>query len=285
MQLAVNNERIKELRSALQRQQANDPNGRPGSNGDQHRGSAEAFVLQQKLDAAMQQLESTQALVVNLEAQLADAQKVKQELQQQLSTAAAKLAAVSMGGPTLALAASSRQQHPLVLGGETGLRTQLAQFEQQLLALEEQLGAGQVELEAAKARADNLSVELAERDALMEALQTQLASVAHVRSCAGTQTEDGEAVAVAVVAVKAASRPPSRAAEEVPPGASEQASGALGSLDRIVGLWKQACKVKDKQIRELQGKLDEVGACLCRCNVQSFLCGFRPCATHLLASW
>ena len=43
------------------------------------------------------------------------------------------------------------------------------------------------------------------------------------------------------------------------------AADALGSLDRIVGLWRQACQAKDGQLQQLHAELDQVSVCLCWC--------------------
>ena len=42
-------------------------------------------------------------------------------------------------------------------------------------------------------------------------------------------------------------------------GAATEAD-ALGSLDRIVGLWRQACVAKDGQLQQLRQELEQVGA-------------------------
>lgn len=224
----------------------------------------------------MQQLDSLRALCTNLEVQLSEAQQAKRELTQQLSTAACKLAAMAGGPAAAGGSAPQEQQQPWQpqRGGGSGsdvapLQLQLAQFEQQLAALERQVEGGQVELATAQQRASELEVELAERDALMEALHAQLAAVGSSnsgaggdRSSAGTQTDDREGPQAAVAAaaaevLRAASRPSSWAGPSRP--GSAQASGALSSLDRIVGLWKSACEAKDMQIEELRDRMAEVG--------------------------
>lgn len=110
------------------------------------------------------------------------------------------------------------------------------------------------------------------------------------------QTEHGVAPAGAVAAVAAAVRaaavassswPPSRAEGSRP--ASAQASGALSSLDRIVGLWKRACQVKDGQIRELQCKLseahDSLAAAEASHDAQSSKCRTAPLLCTAWSSW
>lgn len=253
-QLFVKTSRIKELRAALRQQAGVDGIQTEASSAVVQRndGSADVYVLQQKLHAVTQQLQSTQALVTNLEVQLVEAKEAKAQLQQQL------VAAELVGGASVGDVPEWPQ---LCLDGQHAVHEQILLFKQQLGALERQVEFGKAELTEAVCRADRLAVELAERDALLEALHMQLGSESIARQSTFTQTDDGEdcGAKLALIA-QIGSRPCSRA-DDAP--STVLASGALSSLDRIVGLWKTACETKDQQIQKLQTKLGKVKQYLC----------------------
>ena len=120
------------------------------------------------------------------------------------------------------------------------------------LALAEQGAATAAELATAKEQVSTLSLQLASRNAVVAALQSQLATFSSRSSrcrSACTQTSDGPACSSTVEALLG---PPPLLPAAVLAGAS---GDAFSSLERIVGLWKQACDAKDGQLQELHEEL------------------------------
>jgi hypothetical protein len=259
-QLAVKDH---QLRAAQKQVAASRPStaggSRPGSasGGDGGDGS---LVLQQKLKAAQQQVASLRALTDNLERQLGDAQQAQQAqqaVQAQLASIGRQLASLLDEAGSGGAAVSSSSQ-PSTSGDAVGvLRLQTHQLEQLAGRLEEQVHHSRRTLAAAKQRGSTLTLQLASRNALVDALQAQLRTLA-CQSGAGASHSDAQTEQLL--------QPPplDRAAAhsvDVGPGPAGAGSAeALGSLDRIVALWRQACAAKDEQLQQLRCERDQVGS-------------------------
>ena len=116
------------------------------------------------------------------------------------------------------------------------------------------------QLVEAQQHSSALTLQLASRNKLVEALQAQLRTVAagsrvpgSSSMAEGTQTEPAGFL-LAPPALAAA--PPEGAG-----GAGGVTTDALHSLDRIVGFWREACVTKQHQIEALRGELVQVRGC------------------------
>lgn len=227
-------------------------------------GSASGIsVLEQRLEAAQRQVGTLQALNANLESQLSDAQQA----QQQLAAAARQLAALLPAGSSRP-PSSGGSVAPATTGGAGGvLRLQAHQLQQLASHLADEVTRCQRGLSSAQEQASTLTLQLASRNALVDALQTRLRALtgsasdsgggsvaaAHAGVSEGTQTGgDGPLLAPPAPLAATSSLP-------LTGGDAAAAGDALGSLDRIVGLWRQACGTKDGQLLELQRELEQVG--------------------------
>lgn len=213
--LEVKNQRIAELRAALT--SASQGSGAAAATAPPAR---EAFVLQQRLDAAERQVANLKALNEQLDGRLAEAHRARQEAQAQLASARAQAAEAERGAAT---------------------------------------GA---DLARAQEHVASLTLQLASRNAALQALQSQLAThVGQHSRCrsACTQTSDGEAAAATLLEA-----PPPL----VPASLAGDGSDALSSIERIVGLWKQACDAKDSQLAELHEELLKTRDALHRAEVE-----------------
>ena len=113
------------------------------------------------------------------------------------------------------------------------------------------------QLTEAQQHSSALTLQLASRNKLVEALQAQLRTVAagsRGSSCSsiaeGTQTEP----AGFLLAPPA----PAVAPPEGTNGSGGVTADALHSLDRIVGFWREACDTKQHQIEGLRAELAQV---------------------------
>lgn len=272
MQLAVKNDRIKQMRAALEAASANGASftqvaSRPGSAAVAAATAAagstgSGSVLEQRLEAAQRQVSTLQALNSNLESQLSDAQQA----QQQLAAAARQLAALlpACGSRPPSAGASSA---PATSGGAGGvLRLQAHQLQQLAARLADEVERCRRELSAAQEQAGTLTLQLASRNALVDALQTRMLALAGRTASGGTSlAAAGRGVSEGTQTLQDATllAPPmplaATAAFNQTGEGGAAAADALGSLDRIVGLWRQACHTKDGQLQELQRELEQVG--------------------------
>lgn len=266
-QLAVKNERIQQLRAALEQAAAQGasftpPASRPGSAASG--GGSESLVQQQRLEAAQRQVQSLQALGSNLERQLSDAQQAQHAVQAQLAAAAQRLAVAlaehGCGSGGSASRPSSAQGGLPATAADSGsvLRLQAHQFEQLAAQACEALEASQRKALAAEQASSALTLQLGSRNKLVEALQAQLrthqfgasSGAVEGRSQMGTQTEPCAAFLLA---------PPAPVSSAAAAAAGPAAADALGSLEKITGYWRQACQAKDVQLEHLRGELEQVG--------------------------
>lgn len=268
-QLAVRNDRIKQMRAALEAASANGASftpasSRPGSAAAAGRGGSEA--LQQRLEAAQQQVESLRALSANLERQLSDAQQAQQAVQTQLLAANRQLwALLPADGSSGSRPSSAPGGLPASSGDASGvLRLQAHQFEALVGRLSNAVQQGRRELAAAQQQGSALTLQLASRNALVQALQAQLRTLCRGGSSSGGDggvaegTQTNSAFLLAPPAPLSASSTAATGGAEGAGAATE--ADALGSLDRIVGLWRQACVAKDGQLQQLRQELEQVGA-------------------------
>lgn len=123
----------------------------------------------------------------------------------------------------------------------------------------EEVEACRRQLAAAQQQSGALALQLAGRNKLVEALQAQLRTVAAGSIPAGSSGGAGVAEGTQTEALLAAPPPPVGAAALAGlDGSGGVAADALGSLDRIVGFWRQACEAKDGQLARLRGELEQV---------------------------
>lgn len=258
-QLAVKNDRIKQLRQALEQATGGGatcftPAGsRPGS-ASVAAAPGDALVLRQRLDAATASADNLRALNAALEQRLSEAQQVQQAAQSQLAAATRSLATLLAGGGSggsgTASRPSSAQGSLPSTNGDAGsvLRLQAAQCEQLVAQAGEQLAHSRAELARAQQDLATATLQLASRGKLVEALQAQLRTVSGVAT--GTQTEQ------LLMAQPPAQVHAGGPAAQAP--AAAVTADALGSLDRIVSYWKQACSAKDAELERLRGELAQV---------------------------
>lgn len=277
LQLAVKNDRIKQMRAALEAASVNCASftplsSRPGSAAAAAAAVAPAgsagdgSVLAQRLEAAQRQVSTLQALNGNLESQLSDAQQA----QQQLAAAARQLAALLPAGGSRPPSAGGSAA-PATLGGAGGvLRLQAHQLHQLAARLAEEVERCRGELSAAQEQAGTLTLQLASRNALVDALQARLRALVGSAPNGGGGSLAAGAAGVSEgtqtdVDASLLAPPVPLAATAAAPLAGEGAAttaDALGSLDRIVGLWRQACSTKDGQLLQLHYELEQV-RCTC----------------------
>ncbi len=116
------------------------------------------------------------------------------------------------------------------------------------------------QLAEAQQRSSALTLQLASRNKLVEALQSQLRTVA-----GGSRGSSGSSIAEATQTEPAgfllAPPAPAVAPPEGAHGTGGVTADALHSLDRIVGLWREACDTKQHQIEGLRAELAQVGGC------------------------
>lgn len=284
-QLALKNDRIKALRAALAAASANGASFTPASSrpGSAAAGSApDARVLQQRLDASAQQVESLKGLAANLERQLADAQQAQQATRAQLAGATRQMAALLPADGAVDAAGSRPGSAcgslPATAGDANGvLLHQAHQFEQLVSAAAAEVERCRGEATDAQQQVDALTLQLASRTALVDALQTRH----RMDAASGAAASDTGASHSVHPASSQLLAPPPR-----PDSAGGAATAdALGSLDRIVGLWRQACTAKDAQLQELRQELSQVGvvlsgrgACICVVVTGELCVGEHRCA-------
>ena len=271
-QLAVKNDRIRAMRAALEQAAAGGasftpagsrPGSRPGSGGGP---AGEPAVLQQRLEAAQRQVASLQALAANLERQLGDARQAQQDARCQLGAAsrclAAALAEHGGGGGASSRPSSALSDQPATAGDAGGvLLLQARQFEDLAAQASEALAAGRRAAAEAQEASAALTLQLASRNKLVEALQSQLRTLASAASSAQHGRSDGLAAATApadpfLLAPPAAPLPAS--AGGAAGAASPATADALGSIETISSYWRQACQAKDVQLEALRGELGQV---------------------------
>ena len=116
--------------------------------------------------------------------------------------------------------------------------------------------AARRQLAEAQQRGSALTLQLASRNKLVEALQAQLRTVAApgARGSAGSSATVAEGTQTEPSSFLLAPPAPAAAPPEGAAG-SGMTADALHSLDRIVGFWREACDSKQLKIEGLRGEL------------------------------
>lgn len=117
------------------------------------------------------------------------------------------------------------------------------------------------QLAEAQQHSSALTLQLASRNKLVEALQAQLLTVAAGSRVPGSNSSVADGTQTEPAGFLLAPPAPAAAPPEGAGGAVGVTADALHSLDRIVSFWREACDTKQHQIKALRGELVQVRGC------------------------